>query len=109
MNCLEGIHYLEENKLKSYLEVYETQVLYQKAGYLLEHFKDQMQLSDDFINFCKKKIEKSTRYLIKESNSETCYNSTWKLVVPESLFEITDPVDENIVEYPEQEVKFKKC
>lgn len=90
LNCLEGIHYLDECKLKAYLEGYNLQALYQKTGYLLEHYKKEMQLSDVFIQYCKSKIGKSTRYLLRESNDENYYNSEWKLVVPEGLFVITD-------------------
>lgn len=90
LNCLEGVHYLDENKLKTYLGGYDIQALYQKTGFLLEHYMLEMQLSENFIEFCKSKIGKSTRYLLKESKNERYYNSEWKLVVPEGLFEITD-------------------
>ena len=90
LHCLEGVHYLDENKLKSYLDAYNLQALYQKTGYLLEHYKKEVQLSDEFIKYCKSKIGKSTQYLLRESNDEKYYNSEWKLVVPENLFLITD-------------------
>lgn len=41
-------------------------------------------------NFCKSKIAKSRRYLINESNERSIYNSEWKLMAPEGLFEITE-------------------
>ncbi|MGM0365710.1 MAG: type IV toxin-antitoxin system AbiEi family antitoxin domain-containing protein [Actinomycetota bacterium] len=90
LNCLEGIHYLDENKLKVYLDAYGTQALYQKAGYLLEHYGKDMQLSREFIEYCKQKIGKSRRYLIRETNEDSYCNSEWELMVPEKLFEITD-------------------
>ncbi len=31
LNCLESVHYLDETKLKRYLDIYNTQGLYQKA------------------------------------------------------------------------------
>jgi len=90
LNCLEGIRYLNENKLLRYLEVYNTQGLYQRAGYLLQHYQKEMQLSGAFIDFCKGKIGKSRRYLCIESNERNIYNGEWKLMVPKGLFEITD-------------------
>ena len=47
LNCIESISHLNENKLIKYLDAYNLQFLYQKAGFLLEHYKDQLQLSDE--------------------------------------------------------------
>ena len=90
LNCLEGIHYLDEEKLKRYLDTYNTQGLYQRVGYLLDHYRKEMQLSKEFIEYCKDKIGKSRRYLVNEAKEASSYNSEWKLMVPEGLFEITD-------------------
>jgi len=92
LNCLEGIHFLDETKLLRYLSVYDTQGLYQRVGYLLHHYQKEMQLSDDFVDFCKEKVGKSRRYLLNEANQQNIYNSEWKLMVPELLFE-----DETVV------------
>jgi hypothetical protein len=61
------------------------QFLYQKTGFILEHNKGQLHLSEEFIGQCKCKTGKSIRYLTKES---TKYNSQWKLVVPEDVFQM---------------------
>jgi len=90
LNCLEGIHHLDEKKLKRYLDIYDTQGLYQRVGYLLDHYRKEMQLSKEFIEYCKDKIGKSRRYLVSELKGESSYNSEWELMVPEELFEITD-------------------
>jgi len=90
INCLEGVHYLDEKKLKRYLDIYNTQGLYQKAGFLLEHYRKEMQLSKEFLEYCKRKIGKSKGYLVSESKENSYYNSEWELMVPEGLFEITD-------------------
>ncbi|NMB97505.1 MAG: hypothetical protein GYA02_12995 [Clostridiaceae bacterium] len=84
MNCITSIPYLDENQLIKYLSAYDMQFLYQKTGFILEHYKDQLHLSEEFIDYCKSKIGKSTRYLMKES---TKYNSQWRLVVPEDVFQ----------------------
>ena len=63
------------------------QFLYQKAGFILENYKNELQLSDKFIDYCKSKIGKSTRYLAKDSST---YCREWKLVVPNGLFKMTE-------------------
>ena len=90
LNCLEGIHFLDEKKVLRYLEIYNTQGLYQRVGYLLQHYQKEMQLSNDFIDSCKEKIGKSRRYLLNEENRQNIYSSEWKLMIPEGLFEITE-------------------
>ena len=90
INCLEGVYYLDETKLIRYLDIYNTQGLYQKAGYLLDRYKKEMQLSREFVEYCKSKIGKSRRYLVSEAKENSYYNSKWELMVPEGLFEITD-------------------
>jgi predicted transcriptional regulator of viral defense system len=87
LNCIDSIPYLNENELIKYLDAFNLQFLYQKTGFLLEHYKNQFQLSDNFISYCKNKIGKSTRYLTKDS---TKYLNEWRLVVPEYLFQITE-------------------
>ena len=89
INCLEGVLYLDEVKLKKYLDGYNIKALYQKTGYLLDHFKYNMQLTDEFIRYCQDRIGKSTRYLLKNSTDENRYVSRWQLVVPEGLLQIT--------------------
>ncbi|HWT76154.1 MAG TPA: type IV toxin-antitoxin system AbiEi family antitoxin [Mobilitalea sp.] len=90
INCLEGVQYLDEKKLKRYLDIYNTQGLYQKAGFLLNHYRKEIQLSKEFLEYCKSKIGKSKRYLVSEAKENSYYNSEWELMVPEGLFEITD-------------------
>lgn len=85
LNCLERIQYLDDKKLKYYLDIYGTQGLYQRVGYLLNNYQKGMQLSGDFIDYCKSKIGKSSRYLINEIKEDNSYNSEWKLMVPINL------------------------
>ncbi|MFA5557738.1 MAG: type IV toxin-antitoxin system AbiEi family antitoxin [Flavobacteriaceae bacterium] len=97
INCLECVCYLDEAKLKRYLDIYNIQGLYQKAGYLLEHYKKEMQLSKEFVEYCKSKIGKSRRYLVSEAKENSYYNNEWRLMVPEGLFEITGQGDDLLV------------
>lgn len=97
LNCIESIQYLDENKLKYYLDIYNIQGLYQRLGYILNHYRKELQLSEDFIAYCKDKIGKSIRYLLSESKNYSLYNAEWKLMVPKGLFEITNQGGDIIV------------
>ncbi len=89
IKSLEEVLYLDEVKLKKYLDGYDIKALYQKTGYLLDNFKDNMQLTDEFIRYCQDRIGKSTRYLLKNTADKSRYDSRWQLVVPEGLFLVT--------------------
>ncbi len=90
LHCLSAIHYLNEDRLKTYLDAYGTQVLYQKVGFLLEQFRQDLHLSQAFFDYCKSKVGNSTRYLSKEAIYGGVYNRKWGLVVSEGLFDLTD-------------------
>lgn len=90
LNCLSLIYYLDAEKLKTYLDGYNVQAVYQKAGFILEHYMHQMQLPESFIGYCKSRIGKSTRYLSKDLMYKGIYNKEWKLVVSERIFDITE-------------------
>jgi len=85
MQCLRVVTFLDEEKLIHYLNDYGTQVLYQKAGYILEQFKEVLQLSDDFFELCLSRIRKSKRYLVQINDGDFEYNSKWRLYVPKEL------------------------
>lgn len=90
LRSLALIPYASEKKLLCLLNEYNKQFLYQKAGYILSHFKNELQLSEDFFVDCKKHIVDSVRYLYKDVKLEKhAYNKEWKLVTPKSLSDIT--------------------
>lgn len=97
LNCISAIYYLNEEKLTAYLDAYNIQALYQKTGFLLEQYMKEMHLSQNFINYCRSKIGKSTRYLVKETINEGVYNSGWKLVVPKGTFDNIDQGGDELV------------
>lgn len=70
--------------------MYEIQGLYQKAGFLLEHYQEQMNLSDEFIQYCKAKVKKSRKYLVSNLQIDNYFNNEWNLMVPKGLFEINN-------------------
>jgi predicted transcriptional regulator of viral defense system len=88
LRCIELVPSLREEKILAYLATYGKQVLYQKTGYILQHFKGAFNLSDAFFAECAAHIGKSTRYLT--GNGEGRYISEWRLVAPADLSKITD-------------------
>jgi len=85
LHAIAAMTYLNENKLITYLEIYDKQFLYQKTGFLLSYFQKELKLSDEFLEVCRKKKGKSTRYLLDESAATLVYHSQWKLFAPENI------------------------
>lgn len=77
-SCLDAIPFLDEERLRIYLPLYDKAFLYQKTGYLLEKRKADLKLSDNFFDFCRKEVA-SPRYLEKG----TKLNKRWNLYVKE--------------------------
>jgi predicted transcriptional regulator of viral defense system len=91
LRCLGMITFLSEEKLMQYLDVYHKAILYQKTGYILEHFKDSLKLSSSFFEECSRKKQKSKRYFQKNGNSDKMvYDSKWGLIVPKDLLYISE-------------------
>ena len=83
LRCIALLPSINENKLLEYLTAYDKQILYQKVGYILRHFKQEYHLSDEFFSLCATHIGKSTRYLT--ANRRGVYDKTWRMVVPDNL------------------------
>lgn len=91
LRSLEMITLLSEEGLLRYLELSGKAILYQKAGYVLEHFKDSLKLSDHFFEVCSLRKGKSRRYFTtSENQSHMVYNSRWSLMVPENLLHMIE-------------------
>jgi len=85
LQCLRLITFLDSEKLKKYLQLYNVQVLFQKAGYLLEHFKEALKLPNGFFDFCRSNLNKSIRYLGDPDDKNLIYNPIWRLYAPKDL------------------------
>lgn len=81
---INAIGRLDEDKLLLYLEQYNNQFLYQKAGYFLSNDDKKHGLSDGFFEKCHSKIAKSKRYLTKEVRGGT-YDAVWQVIVPDYM------------------------
>jgi len=107
LRCIEMIPYLESNKLLEYLSGYNKLFLYQKTGFVLEHFKNQLKLTNDFFTKCQSKVPNSKRYMSGDiQTASTVLNKTWGLYAPKNLLTITkkgDCVNEKAKKEPEPE------
>ncbi len=89
LHCLKLVPYANEEKLLHFLHQYKKQFLYQKTGYILEHYKKQLRLSDNFFLKCKENKKDSVRYLYNGLKySSNVYKKDWKLVVPVDLMKM---------------------
>lgn len=87
IQCISAIPFLNEKKMLFYLKEYDNQFLYQKTGYIFEYFKNEFNISKQFLEICKSQAGKSSRYLIKnipKTNME--FNNNWHLTVPSTLW-----------------------
>ena len=85
LNALEQIKYLDESKLLDALRSYNKVFLYQKTGYLLEMYKENVSLSEDFFNECKKHLTSQIKYFLNNDYKEIALNKKWQLIAPINL------------------------
>lgn len=83
LEALRLIPSVDERKLLSYLEEYDQIYLWQKAGFILTHFKDMLRISGDFFEICKSHIHDRKRYLTDADN--LIYYPEWKLYAPPNM------------------------
>ncbi|MEZ7873355.1 MAG: hypothetical protein QMB47_00040 [Bacteroidales bacterium] len=84
VKCFSLITFLNEEKLLKYLDQYSKQFLYQKAGFILQYFKNETKISKNVFDLCKRKIGMSTRYLTDPQESDT-YFAEWKICAPANI------------------------
>ena len=90
IQCISAIPLLNERKLLDYLEKYNKCFLYQKTGFIMERFKTDFDISNDFFEICKAKSGSSSRYLIKGISKENMdFNNYWHLTIPKNLWRNT--------------------
>lgn len=90
IQCISAIPLLNEEKLLTYLAEYDKCFLYQKTGFILEHFKTDFGISDFFLKTCKIKSGNSSRYLMKGiAKNNMDFNNAWHLTIPQNLWQNT--------------------
>lgn len=81
LHCIEMVPFVDQNIILELLNEYDRQSMYQKTGYILSKFKNQLSLSPEFFDKCKEEMGKSKRYLHEElKNSKNVYVEEWQLV-----------------------------
>lgn len=82
LHCIKMVPFLNENIILKLLNEHDRQFMYQKTGYILSMFKDQLSLSPAFFDKCKEQIGKSKRYLYNELKMKrNVYDEEWQLVI----------------------------
>ena len=91
LRCIGMIPYLDGTLLCNYLSEYNKMFLYQKAGYILSHFRKDLKLKDNFFDTCMTKITGNKRYITESIREESnVFDKTWRLYVPKDLESITN-------------------
>lgn len=87
IQCISAIPFLNEKKMLTYLEEYNKCFLYQKTGFIMEHFKYEFDISATFLKICKTKSGNSSRYLMKGISKDNMdFNNNWHLTIPHNLW-----------------------
>lgn len=89
LRCIALIPSLDENKLLEALELYGRGQLYQRVGYILESYADELTLSDAFFSECASRISNSKTYLF-EKKDDFVLHERWLLYAPKDLKKTVD-------------------
>jgi len=90
LRCIGMIPRLNGGKLLACLNDRGNGFLRQKAGYILEHYKEDLGLTDDFFTACADGMPGGKRYLYNALRNEpNVLNRKWRLFVPPELSAIT--------------------
>lgn len=89
LRCLALIPALDEEKLLEALGIYRRGQLYQKAGYILDEYREELSLSDAFFENCASAIPASKTYLF-DKQSDFVFHEKWNLYAPKELKHILD-------------------
>lgn len=85
LNALEQIRVLDENRLEQVLKAYDSVLLYQKVGFILEQYKDKLMLSNAFFDMCKSHLTNQIKYFLQDEYNDIEYNSKWQLMAPKNI------------------------
>ena len=90
IQCISAIPILNEEKMLAYLAEYDKCFLYQKTGFIFEHFQPDFNITDSFLKICKMKSGSSSRYLMKGIvKANMAFNNDWHLTIPQNLWRNT--------------------
>ncbi len=75
---------IKEREMLHCLKLYGSKSLYQRAGFVLSHFKEALQLSDRFFEVCKSGMGKNISYLINPYYCQS-FSKEWNLCIPKDV------------------------
>lgn len=75
---------IREKDMLYCLKLYKSKSLYQRAGFILSHFKETLGLSDSFFETCKTGMGKTISYLINPYYCDS-FSKDWNLCIPENV------------------------
>ena len=83
LNALDwiGVGKLNEAEMIQCLNAVPSKSVYQRVGYLLSLYQEQLGLSNAFFEYCKKQIGNNVSYLTPDEDCDT-YDKRWKICVP---------------------------
>jgi len=84
IHCIEAIRPLRSNMLVDVLEAYDTPVVYQKVGCVLDVLQLPIDNYEPVLQLCQEKAGRAVNLLTQKENSNS-YQSKWKLYIPECL------------------------
>lgn len=86
LRCIALIPALDSDRLMAAIERYNSGFLYQKCGYCMEYFKNELSIPESFFERCRERSSGIARHLEGKAFSEL--NKKWLLYVPASLTEV---------------------
>ena len=85
LEAIGNLKSLDEYKLIQILDIYDKKIMYQKAGYIFELFRNKLLISDYFFDYCKQKISTKITYFLDDDYDDLIYNKKWNLYCPKEL------------------------
>lgn len=95
LKSIDLVPQLDEKRIIKYLTAYNQKNIWQRAGYVLEHFKERLHISDEFFDMCKENMGSRKNYFVYET--EFKYHPEWRLYAPDNLNAMLDEGDDVIV------------
>lgn len=84
--CLDSVLTLNNDRLFEYIELYDVQFLYQKAGYIFERYKIDCGIKDELINACQQKVGDGIRYFDEDAREgKGVLIKKWNLIIPKKI------------------------
>ena len=81
LECINNINIIDEIKIMKYLESLNNKLLYKKVGYVLEKFKETLNIQDEFFSECIKRSGNTVGYYNLKAKDVLIFNAKWRLYV----------------------------